>query len=87
MNIDLSHEQLDLLISMVRPELAKKEQGFIKRWLGWGDKDEPTLAGLLKYAERYIRTQRGCQGGSWSTETEFLDLTISVRVKPVKTTT
>ncbi|MBK9944880.1 MAG: hypothetical protein IPP13_25065 [Kouleothrix sp.] len=88
MNVNLTNEQLDLLISMVRPELAKKEQGFIKRWLGWGDKEEPTMAGLMKYAERFIRLHlSGLTNGSFSGEGESLEMTITFRPKKEKPTT
>ncbi len=88
MNIDLTNEQLDLLISMVRPELAKKEQGFIKRWLGWGEKEEPTMPGLMKYAEKFIRLRLpGLTNGSFSGESESLEMTITFRPKKEKPTT
>src|SRR4051812_36573608 len=51
------------------------------------DQEEPTMDGLLKYAERFIRTQHGLTGGSWTGESRLLEMTLSCKVKQEKTTT
>jgi hypothetical protein len=87
MSVVLTKEQVELLEKL--GESLKKDEGFLKylvSMLGF-DKDEPTMDGLLKYAERYIRTQHGLTGGSWIGETRLLEMTLSCKVKQEKTTT
>ena len=81
-----TQEQVELLEKM--RESFLKDRSFMECVKGaFGlDHDEPTMAGLLEYAERYIRTQHGCTGGSWSGETKSLEMTISAKVKQEKST-
>lgn len=51
------------------------------------DDSQPTLEGLLQYAERYARTQHGLTDGSWKGETPLLEVTLAIRVKQEKRTT
>jgi hypothetical protein len=43
--------------------IQKKDKSLLQRFLGWGDKDEPTIKWLLGFAEPFIRTQRGLYKG------------------------
>ena len=87
MSVILTEEQADLFKKL--GEALKKDESMLKYLVGMlgFDKDEPTMAGLLRYTERYIRTQHGLTSGSWSGETGSLELTIAAKVKQDKTTT
>jgi len=85
--ITLTDEQVELLEKFT--ESLKKDEGFLNYVcsLVGLDKDEPSLAGLFSYAERFIRTQRGIYNGSWSGPSGPYDLTISFTARQEKATT
>jgi len=85
--VTLSEEQIVQLKKFA--ESLKKDEGFLTYMCGLIglEKDQPSMAGLLSYAERYIRTQHGLFNGSWSGESGPYDITISFKVKQDKTTT
>jgi len=84
--VDVTEEQAEVF-AMITRCISTKDPGLLQRLLGWGDKEEPTPRTALNSAARYILTQHGETHGSFGGEVGILEITISYKVKPDKTTT